>query len=537
VCDLPRESVRTMPDDNYQIDDLQRKFRAMEATRRRGNGKTGIDNPENTVRMQRQQIDKLKKDNDRLKEDLALETRQAKQANNMSAAAQIAKLQDQGDVYFRKIEQEKRRIEELDKQISLMHDQILSQRDKMGGINAARENNQQVQKKIRILENRLDKALVKFNEALAHNKSLRQEIDNLRRERVVFDGIYKRLEKELHEKKLKMAQIIEIANAAAQARDSAQNEMVQLKQQADKEQQHFEVEWSQLGRLIEKDRQMKDFMQANERVPGEGYTDTNDDPALEEEQKLKKRVTKSAWGIATDKANIHLAMEKVQAYEEAFAKIQKATKITDIDELVATFIGAEDQNFQLFNYVNDVSAEIERLEENIGKIRGEIDQYKGKGIEGDNQRKKILGDLRTKLSKTEGKATQYEDQYTEAMKTVNALKTGIESIFTAIGCKDQGMLGNAGVTEGNMMQYLGIIEERTNHLLQIYSEQVMAHEPVKEVSVFDEPEELTIDHAALAEVEADEDEADEGIAFGDDVREEVAADVAAQEGDGEAVLE
>jgi hypothetical protein len=46
--------------------------------------------------MQRQQIDKLKKDNDRLKEDLALETRQAKQANTMSASAQIAKLQDQG---------------------------------------------------------------------------------------------------------------------------------------------------------------------------------------------------------------------------------------------------------------------------------------------------------------------------------------------------------------------------------------------------------------------------------------------------------
>jgi hypothetical protein len=40
------------------------------------------------------------------------------------------------------------------------------------------------------------------------------------------------------------------------------------------------------------------------------------DPALEEEQKLRKRVTKGAWGIAKDKANIHLSMEKVQSYEE-----------------------------------------------------------------------------------------------------------------------------------------------------------------------------------------------------------------------------
>ena len=58
------------------------------------------------------------------------------------------------------------------------------------------------------------------------------------------------------------------------------------------------------------------------------------DPALEEEQKLRNRVTKGAWGIAKDKAIIHMSMEKVAAYEAAFAKIQKATNITEIDELV-----------------------------------------------------------------------------------------------------------------------------------------------------------------------------------------------------------
>ena len=62
-------------------------------------------------------------------------------------------------------------------------------------MNAARDNQAMIQKQIRILENRLDKALVKFNEALAHNKRLRENIDNLRRERLVFDQIYKKLEK------------------------------------------------------------------------------------------------------------------------------------------------------------------------------------------------------------------------------------------------------------------------------------------------------------------------------------------------------
>ena len=84
---------------------------------------------------------------------------------------------------------------ELDKQIGDMNHQIMDQRKQMGGINAARESNQQTQRQIKILENRLEKALVKYNEALGKNKKLKEQIDNLRRERKVFDEICKKLEK------------------------------------------------------------------------------------------------------------------------------------------------------------------------------------------------------------------------------------------------------------------------------------------------------------------------------------------------------
>ena len=100
----------------------------------------------------------------------------------------------------------------------------------------------------------------KYNEALAHNKKLRENIDNLRRERLVFDQIYKKLEKELAEKKKEMARIIEISNKAYEARDAAQQEMAALKHQADKEQAEFEKEWKELGKMIEQDRKMKDFL-------------------------------------------------------------------------------------------------------------------------------------------------------------------------------------------------------------------------------------------------------------------------------------
>merc|ERR1712164_95780 len=100
--------------------------------------------------------------------------------------------------------------------------------------------------------------------AIAANKKLRDEIDTLRRERAVFDNIYRKLENELQQKKKEMASIIEQANAAYEARDSAQAQMAALKQQADKEHAEFEKEWTELGRL-KNDKKMKEFMRQRHR--------------------------------------------------------------------------------------------------------------------------------------------------------------------------------------------------------------------------------------------------------------------------------
>jgi len=223
---------------------------------------------------------------------------------------------------------------------------------------------------------------------------------------------------------------------------------------------------------------MKDFMKKEREKLS--MAEHRGEMTVEQEATLKKKVLRGNWGIAKDKASIHASMEKVQSYEEAFAKIQAATGISDIDELVTTFINAEDQNFALFNYVNELNSECEKLEEQIADIKSEIEKYKGQGLNTDNQRKKILKDLEERLQRTEAKAEQYEKKYEAAMKTVNALKVGIQSIFNKIGCNTPAnleMLGNEGVTESNMMQYLGIIEQRTNEILQLYaSTQAQARE-------------------------------------------------------------
>ena len=123
-------------------------------------------------------------------------TREAKINVKSGAAQEVARLQDQAEMYFQRIQVEKvrvhdmhgkravdmrcleflhmcsfrlqqRKIAELEEQMKVAQMKVLEQKQKMGGVNASKENDAMIAKQIHILENRLDKTLVKFNQALA----------------------------------------------------------------------------------------------------------------------------------------------------------------------------------------------------------------------------------------------------------------------------------------------------------------------------------------------------------------------------------
>jgi hypothetical protein len=71
--------------------------------------------------------------------------------------------------------------------------------------------------------------------------------------------------------------------------------------------------------------------------------------------------------------------------------------------------------------------------------------YTSQDASSNTQRKKTVRDLEEKLTKTDKKAEDYESRYNLAVRTINQLKNGIQSIFTRIGATTASvdeMLGN-----------------------------------------------------------------------------------------------
>lgn len=159
-----------------------------------------------------------------------------------------------------------RKSKMLDQQLGQITSVLTATRATMGGIFSAKQQSQAIQKRIKLMENRLEKAYVKYNQSITHNKQLREQINNLRRERIMFESINTNLERELAKIKRDMTEMIQLANAAFEAREKALAEMNVLKVQADKEQQGFEEEWKHLTAIIEDDK--KERVSSGGRLPG-----------------------------------------------------------------------------------------------------------------------------------------------------------------------------------------------------------------------------------------------------------------------------
>ena len=232
-----------------ELQELQKQHKHMELDRR-----AYTEDSQSHLKKQQVLIDKLRKDNNSIKSDISEIVRSSCRPISFSEQDTIHKMQDQGEKYTNAIERELKNIELIEDQISLMKHKCQNQRRTMGGVNASKNNIFMIQKQIGILENRLDKSFIKYNEAIAHNKVLSDDIDNLRRERAVFENIYRKIERELQDRKQKMIEIIEISNQSYEQRDSYQQETAAIERANRREQEEFEERMMELGRLLESGR-------------------------------------------------------------------------------------------------------------------------------------------------------------------------------------------------------------------------------------------------------------------------------------------
>lgn len=432
-----------------ELSHLQRQYRCLRNDRR-----MYTDETENTLRKQKITIEALVKEKKELEAMMHVASSRQNEKFDQRNVEKLVELLEREAQAQEELKKEKEAIAGVDEKVAAMREKINQQSKKMGGSKDVYQEKHVANMKLtRILENRLDEMTKKFSIALTGNLKLREHINHVEGQKARFLDLHKRLQAELIEGKKEIDRISEVATTHFTIRDEAQHRMASLRERADREMAVYNAEIKDVKRILEHDRKLRKFM----------TTKAEDRASILEDELIVRAIKKY-------EAQLNGLQQETSKFEEIFDKIKEATGIEDTDTLVESFIENEDRNFALYNYVNNMNTEIENLKDDIRRLKDEIELIKKEGVDSDVHRKEILNELEQKMVEVTDELTLVNKEYKTSRRKLELLKPKVESVFNSIECDRSSiaeLLGiGVSIDDNNIMQYLGIIEQKCNELLQ-----------------------------------------------------------------------
>lgn len=432
-----------------ELSHLQRQYRCLRNDRR-----MYTDETENTLRKQKITIETLVKEKKELEAMMHVASSRQNEKFDQRNVEKLVELLEREAQAQEELKKEKEAIAGVDEKVAVMREKINQQSKKMGGSKDVYQEKHVANMKLtRILENRLDEMTKKFSIALTGNLKLREHINHVEGQKARFLDLHKRLQAELIEGKKEIDRISEVATTHFTIRDEAQHRMASLRERADREMAVYNAEIKDVKRILEHDRKLRKFM----------TTKAEDRASILEDELMVRAIKKY-------EAQLNGLQQETSKFEEIFDKIKEATGIEDTDTLVKSFIENEDRNFALYNYVNNMNTEIENLKDDIRRLKDEIELIKKEGVDSDVHRKEILNELEQKMVEVTDELTLVNKEYKASRRQLELLKPKVESVFNSIECDRSSiaeLLGiGVSIDDNNIMQYLGIIEQKCNELLQ-----------------------------------------------------------------------
>ena len=432
-----------------ELSHLQRQYRCLRNDRR-----MYTDETENTLRKQKITIEALVKEKKELEAMMHVASSRQNEKFDQRNVEKLVELLEREAQAQEELKKEKEAIAGVDEKVAAMREKINQQSKKMGGSKDVYQEKHVANMKLtRILENRLDEMTKKFSIALTGNLKLREHINHVEGQKARFLDLHKRLQAELIEGKKEIDRISEVATTHFTIRDEAQHRMASLRERADREMAVYNAEIKDVKRILEHDRKLRKFM----------TTKAEDRASILEDELMVRAIKKY-------EAQLNGLQQETSKFEEIFDKIKEATGIEDTDTLVESFIENEDRNFALYNYVNNMNTEIENLKDDIRRLKDEIELITKEGVDSDVHRKEILNELEQKMVEVTDELTLVNKEYKASRRQLELLKPKVESVFNSIECDRSSiaeLLGiGVSIDDNNIMQYLGIIEQKCNELLQ-----------------------------------------------------------------------
>ncbi|KAG8461084.1 hypothetical protein KFE25_003653 [Diacronema lutheri] len=303
-------------------------------------------------------------------------------------------------------------------------------------------------RQIRILENRLDKAMIKYNEAMSIKKTYEQIVKRLKEERVNFDHQLQAIEGTLKAKSSDYNELLLMANEAAHARDLAKQDLAKTEALALEERRHREAELRSRRTLVEAQKAVMSRMDVRDQRRRSVILEAKGDLDDEQEERLREEAAATQASRAVAEGAISEESERMAAFQAAFRKIREATGVSDLSDVVHKFASQGETLATLKRSTEEAQRRLDALNDERASARVQLEELKYVGGAGGGGRQEVEA-LERKLAETlaaQERAKARSDRLAHALVDMRA---GVEHLGAKV---EAAYRGREGTNEGLVAQ-------------------------------------------------------------------------------------
>uniref|UniRef100_F6RG08 ODAD1 central coiled coil region domain-containing protein n=1 Tax=Ciona intestinalis TaxID=7719 RepID=F6RG08_CIOIN len=262
---------------------------------------------------------------------------------------------------------------------------------------------------LRQLENRLDKARLKSQEAEHISKVYEKIKAHLQQESLTFHNQLDQQEEDILKTRQELLEVQSMYTDAQVARDDAKEELARHEDIVYRERKERETALTELK------------AQAEEKKAHAERVERRLQRAALQEQELGQEGSKPLLSEEEQE-------KKITSYEEAFLRIKEATGVSGTQEVVARFKSQGDTQHHLEDLKKENQKQLQRLQEERVKLQQEYEEMKYSGEAKLSSGQRMLEEFEQHLQEQEQRRDEAADKLERASHVLVSVKAGVEHL-------------------------------------------------------------------------------------------------------------
>ena len=291
-----------------------------------------------------------------------------------------------------------------------------------------------------------------------------------------------------------MDEIMDIAALAAEQRETATEQKNQLISDNIDEVEAFAGEYNMLAAYIDEQNVMleESISKAAKAVKFDDAVDDDDvnqrgKLTVEKEKEIQNEMAEIDQQMDDGRRTMRNVDQRIINYQQNFEDLRRASNLKSTDDIVDTFMKNEEETFSLFNFIQTLNQETDLTLEQHARLEEEILAYANDQKAQESNRLATVENYNKQVEEAKEERRKMTILAMDEQKTVEKIAKKVQTLFYKIQCDQllesgakggkggavssesrMAVLSGQGVSESNILHFMGLIEERAVQVIGEY---------------------------------------------------------------------